>query len=242
MSSLLNEFLEKLAKTKMQSEAIQLLRQYFSHLGFNIFAYQGENIVDMEQQIPVYFTTYPMQWVDYYVKEEYYGIDPVPVQGRHSTTPFFWGDEIYLKKLNNKQKLLFKEAAKFGIFQGYSIPMHGKGSEFAMITFSSDTHVNRFKTKINTHKNDLHIASIYFHETIRSQLAANLNNQSNLTPRETECLQWMAAGKKYKEIAELLGIKKSTVIFHSQNIKQKLGVSSIQELVAKTIKQGIIKT
>ena len=39
------------------------------------------------------------------------------------------------------------------------------------------------------------------------------------------------AGKRVKEIVELVGIKESTVRFHNRNIYSKLGVNSLKQLL-----------
>ncbi|MEO5914394.1 MAG: response regulator transcription factor [Luteolibacter sp.] len=55
----------------------------------------------------------------------------------------------------------------------------------------------------------------------------------NLTPRETECLDLLAKGKLYKEIADELAISTETVRYHLHNIYKKLHVRTRTEAVMK---------
>jgi len=59
--------------------------------------------------------------------------------------------------------------------------------------------------------------------------------RSVLTPREAECLRWVADGKTDIEIGGILKISPRTVRFHINNAKMKLGVSTRIQAVAKRI-------
>lgn len=56
---------------------------------------------------------------------------------------------------------------------------------------------------------------------------------SPLTPREAECLHWVAQGKTDAETATILNISPRTVRFHVSNAKRRLGVTSRIQAVAK---------
>jgi len=68
------------------------------------------------------------------------------------------------------------------------------------------------------------------------QLAKSLS----LTAREREVLQLIAEGKSGKEIAHTLSISVKTVEYHRQNIKRKLGVSTIAGLTRNAIAGGLV--
>ncbi|MFQ8429950.1 response regulator transcription factor [Amaricoccus sp. W119] len=54
-----------------------------------------------------------------------------------------------------------------------------------------------------------------------------------LTPRETEILARIAAGKSYREIAEMSRLSYKTVINIGHSLRAKLGANSLPELVIK---------
>ncbi len=56
-----------------------------------------------------------------------------------------------------------------------------------------------------------------------------------LTPRETECLGWVAEGKTDSEVGLILKISARTVRFHINNAKVKLGVATRIQAVAKRV-------
>jgi len=62
-----------------------------------------------------------------------------------------------------------------------------------------------------------------------SQNARHLMSQ--LTPREREVLEYVVAGEPSKRIAFILGLSKQTIEFHRANIRKKLQVKSLADLV-----------
>ncbi len=75
-----------------------------------------------------------------------------------------------------------------------------------------------------------------------SQLISNRKPEGRpqLSPREVECLKWVAAGKTNWEIAAILGVSRRTVVFHLQNVSRKLDTSNRQHSVSKAISAGLI--
>lgn len=68
-----------------------------------------------------------------------------------------------------------------------------------------------------------------------------LNETYHLTAREKEILACLVDGLSYKMIAAKLFISYETVRSHVKNIYEKLHVASLTEVVAKAIKQRIVK-
>ncbi len=62
-----------------------------------------------------------------------------------------------------------------------------------------------------------------------------------LTAREREVLQLIAEGKSMKEIGAVLFVSEKTVATHRQHIMEKLGVSTIPDLVKTAIREGLTR-
>lgn len=65
-------------------------------------------------------------------------------------------------------------------------------------------------------------------------------NLISLTNRETEVLQWSAAGKSSWEIGQIVNCTEAGVNYHFNNIRRKFGVSSRWTAVVKALEQGLI--
>ena len=89
----------------------------------------------------------------------------------------------------------------------------------------------------NQLKVTLNLALLNFNKR-KDSIQENLQNTSKLnllTCREKEVLVTLSSGKISKEIAETLNISKHTVEQHKKNIKKKLNLSTIGELVNFTM-------
>ena len=78
---------------------------------------------------------------------------------------------------------------------------------------------------------------------IRPEVKARLDeraSQPTLTPREVQVMEWVALGKRNKEIATLLGISEETVQVHLKNIFVKLRVSERTAAVNVALRRGIV--
>lgn len=72
-------------------------------------------------------------------------------------------------------------------------------------------------------------------------MVKKLNAGNRLSPREKDVLALMVKGHINKEIAELLGISMTTVIFHRNNICEKLQTRSLGKLTIFAVFSGIVE-
>ena len=64
-------------------------------------------------------------------------------------------------------------------------------------------------------------------------------SMGELSKREVQCLQWLAAGKTYSEAATILDVSERTLRFHVGNAREKLGVTTtMQAVVAAALNYG----
>ena len=73
-----------------------------------------------------------------------------------------------------------------------------------------------------------------------SQVEKKINIGNRLSPREKEVLSLMVKGLIYKEIAQELNISLTTVIFHRNNICEKLQTRSLGKLTIFAVFSGIV--
>jgi len=79
---------------------------------------------------------------------------------------------------------------------------------------------------------------------IPANVAVKLANRvysEELTTREKEVLELLAAGNGTTQIAEALHVSEGTVKFHINNIFQKLGVSDRTQAVITALRKGIVR-
>ena len=178
-------------------------------------------------------SSYPVPWTDHYLKEHYEQLDPVIALAHERTEPFEWGLGADGFQISSDQGRLFDEASAFGIRCGFTVPICDGHGPIAAVTFASDQRGRTFQQTIGHNARVLQLMSISLHAHARRKLVRDpLINGVRLSPRELECLQWVAAGKSAWEIGRILGISQNTVTFHVENAKAKLGVRTRQQAVA----------
>lgn len=62
-----------------------------------------------------------------------------------------------------------------------------------------------------------------------------------LSPRERDCLHWVALGKTTEEIGLILGLSHHTVNFHLRNVCKKLDAPNRSAAIAKAFHASIFK-
>lgn len=223
----------------LSAEVDALLRPH----GVNYWFYAVDLPLVNEHPHQLRMGTYPEAWVAHYFEHDYISIDPIITHCHDHATPVVWDDAQQLERKIvdphlQKIRQLFGEARDFGLAAGVSVPLHGPGVSWGLMSFASDIlRSGDFVDMLAA----LHLTAHYVHESarrfVRSRTPAQL---PALTKRERECLSWAAEGKTSWEIGQLLNISERTSIFHLQNATHKLGVSGRQAAIARAVSLGLI--
>lgn len=80
----------------------------------------------------------------------------------------------------------------------------------------------------------------YIPAQVGTRIAENLP-RPGLTAREIEVLQFVAAGRRNKEIAYQIGVSEATVNAHVKHILEKLNASDRTQAVTTALRRGIIR-
>lgn len=187
--------------------------------------------------------TYPEAWVSHYFEQDYISIDPIISHCHDHATPMAWDEAQQLERRVidphlQKVRHLFGEAREFGLGAGVSIPLHGPGVSWGLMSYASNTLTSQDFVDMLP---ELHLLAHFVHEAARRFARSKTPAQlPSLTKRERECLSWAAEGKTSWEIGQLLNISERTSIFHLQNATHKLGVSGRQAAIARAVSLGLI--
>jgi len=191
----------------------------------------------------LHFGTYPDEWVKHYFEQDFIRIDPVISHCHDRAVPLTWQEaqrhqaRVVDPQLH-KVRRLFNEAREAGLGSGISIPLHGPGVTWGLMSYASPNLEERDFVALLP---ELHLMAHFVHEAARRIGRATVGETlPTLTRRERECLAWAAAGKTRWEIGQVLNISERTVIFHLQNATQKLGVSGRQAAIARAVQLGLV--
>jgi DNA-binding CsgD family transcriptional regulator len=181
---------------------------------------------------PFYCSTYPQDWIRTYIANNYFSVDPVIDIARWGLLPVDWSA---LDLRSSPVERLFDDALTSGIGpNGLTIPVRGANGERCLFSVTSDLSKGDWSALCASTLHDLHILSYYLHEQVLAisglRQATLLRGLSN---RERQCLQLLASGNIYKQIAAVLGISESAVRLYVRKARRKLSATTSHHAVAK---------
>lgn len=84
------------------------------------------------------------------------------------------------------------------------------------------------------------LAGLMLTERLIEFAAVNVSEELHLTPRELDCMAFVADGKTDWEISVILNIAETTVRFHIDNARHKVGAANRAHAVARLVQSGRI--
>lgn len=235
MDSWIMEMTEELLWVEDIPSAQATLRKLAKDAQADFFAY-GNSRPGMET--PYWDSTYPPQWMNHYFLNRYQFIDPVVIEAQRSHLPFAWRFLLNRPEgLTPEQKLLFSEAAEYGIRDGFTIPFHTETGCIAAMSFAfrSRAEMEHFAML----QPRLKLLALYYHTAIERLLEVDIP-PNDLSPMEQQCLSALAGGRSLWEISGLLHRTESDVTASLRSARDKLGAATTSQAINQAIAQGLI--
>lgn len=176
----------------------------------------------------------PEAWVEHYIASEFALVDPVFTRAATEIRPFTWAEAARGSRPEARRVML--EAKAFRMHTGLTVPIHGPNGYRAEVTFAGE-HVSDDSRIFR----QLRFLAMSLHDRALTVLGRGLGEGApNLTPRERDCLHWVAAGKSDWAISQILGISEATVHWHVERAKRKFGASTRMQVIVTAIRLGLL--
>jgi DNA-binding CsgD family transcriptional regulator len=205
--------------------------------GFTMVSCGGSRETPSGRAWDFFFNTWPPEILLEYQTNDYVRQDMLPAVARLSATPFTWAELLRDRKQTQKQIAFHSWIRELGVVDGYAVPIHLPGGDVGLCV-SVATHI----IDDTEERLALHLASLYAHERCRALggLTEASSVKAPLSPRELECLKWVLDGKSDTDIGKILGISHTTVHFHIEKVKKKLGVRTRTQAAAMVMTLGYL--
>jgi DNA-binding CsgD family transcriptional regulator len=221
--------------TNCEGSFSDILFQMREKFGFDHVAYAGVNPINGTTHSHM---TYDKAWAAHYIEQGFYRIDPTLTEARRSIAPVDWG------RLEHTQnfKTVFRDAHDFNISDtGLTIPIHGPYGDIGGLSVTSNLQASDWQKLRQETISDLQSLAVYFHDLIiRSDPLSKILDRPNLSSRETEILQWIAAGKSQQDIGDILSISHRTVEVHLRSARSKLAALTTPQAIGRAISLGLV--
>lgn len=175
-------------------------------------------------------TNYPAEWRALYDGAQMHFTDPRFSHCLSSTLPIAW-----------MPSAARGAQCRHGMRSGISLPMHGPGGEFGMLSLVGGADDSARRPGLGTLAT-LALVRDHALESALKFLKARPGAEPavSLTARELECLKWAMQGKSSWEISQILRRSEATINFHVSNAKKKFRVPTRQQAVIKAIRLGLL--
>ncbi|OHX13763.1 LuxR family transcriptional regulator [Chromobacterium sphagni] len=166
--------------------------------------------------------SYPTEWLDQYMKENYAQHDPI-MRIHVGQGPVMW-EERFNRAKGAEEKRFIAEANLNGMGSGVTFSAASERNNIGSILSLAGREPGRnaaLVAMLNCLTPHLHQAAI----RIANLPPASPNNMP-LSQREYDIFHWMSRGKTNWEIATILDISERTVKFHVANVIRKLNANN----------------
>jgi DNA-binding CsgD family transcriptional regulator len=180
--------------------------------------------------------TYPASWLARYLGMGYADVDPILREGFRRTLPFEWRE---LDISGGAEATFLADAAAHGVGpHGYSIPVSTKHGHRGLLAVSFSGSEGEWTKFLATTQPGLIQIATRLHRRVVGDLFGE--DRPHLTPRELECLRWIALGKGTTEIAAILHISPHTTRDYLKSVHYKLDCVTSAQAVTKAVKLGLL--
>ena len=228
------DFIDVLEQQKDTAALLKTYQSLIEKFGFSGYCVGDPLHPKIQREDRLWATTWPQEWLVRWFNKNYISIDPVIYQLIAHNTPFRWSD--VRSKTSGTPARVMDEAHDFGMNDGFGVPVYSRNGSIVGVTMGT-THDEIGKRE----EACLHLATIYFQARLeRFRPQPQRAPARKLTPRERECLSWVAAGKSDWDISQILGISEDTAHEYVHNAIAKLNATTRAQAVALGLLEGAI--
>lgn len=183
------------------------------------------------------FTTYPIEWVQIYLDNNYQNVDPVVQRATRSILPFEWSE---LTIDTPEQQKLFADSQAFDLgAAALSIPICGHEGELALFTITSQKSDAFHGPDRSAVIRDYRLLGVYVHESFARLHALSSVQKPEISEPEINCLRLAACSLLGKEIAHQLKLSEPAVRLYLRVVRHKLGVATTTDAVKVAKQRGL---
>jgi DNA-binding CsgD family transcriptional regulator len=175
----------------------------------------------------------PPGWESLYAEKRFNEVNFLPREVSRRSQPFAWS-EVELKTPAEHE--LARVLVDCGFPDGLAVPCHGPHGYLAVVSLAFE----RLDQVAPEERRAIEVASLVLHERMRALHTAWADAPLSLSPRERDCMGFIAEGCSDSEIADRLGVGEATVMTHVQSVRRKLGAKTRAQAVARCLIRNLL--
>ncbi|SON58439.1 putative transcriptional activator protein TraR (plasmid) [Hartmannibacter diazotrophicus] len=214
-----------------------LLHRIAARYSLQAMAYIGLGMAPCQANSPLLAAAYSSRWINRNRGWRYMEIEPALRFAFQRLLPLDWEEISMPGELLNALRRAMGEHDKGQ--RGVTVPVHGYRGDLGLLSLSSEVSIADWKRWKLCRLSDFQVLAVHLHERVL-RLEGQATGLNCLSPREMECLQWIAEGKTAWECAAILGLSQSTVRHYLESARRKLRAVSNTHAVSIAHRTGLI--
>ena len=233
-----NDFGHSIASCRTPDEVGDLYRKEVARHGYTASACRAFVPSAAARSSVLLFRNWTQAWTKLSDQKGFTANSFTIIEARRRMSPFTWRDVPKARALSAGEREVWDAVLAWGWNNGFVLPVHGPGGYFATVSMASP---ERDLDLGPGNRAYLQMIATLAHERCRAlaKLATVERPFDIMSARELECLRWVAAGKTDWEIGVILSISATTVKFHINGARAKLGARTRAQAVAQLVLAGL---
>lgn len=224
-------------RTKTPEQVVERLASSLSTFGYSPLLITG--MPEPPQRVEPYFLLngWPKRWTERHANENYHIEDPVAAWRRRTINPFEWSEADSGRAARAAE--FVRAAEDVGMKKAFVVPIIRASGFTSCVTMAGETPDFEPRTR-----RAVHLVSLYAHAKAVSLLGTPTSDarpRRQLTRREREVMQWIAAGKSSWDISVILGISERTVNWLIARAVRRLDAVNRTQAVVNAIRSGEVQ-
>ncbi|NRB34937.1 MAG: autoinducer binding domain-containing protein [Rhodobacteraceae bacterium] len=251
MQNDLIDLLDAMISAEGQSPAYRHLADFLSNFGFHNV---NVGFAELKDFTPLgLLSNMEADWLEHYVQADYAKHDPLVALMAHLEGGRLFNADL-CKALPSSSKALtdtmFDEISDTGFASNRAYVTRSPAlNKIVGVNLISDLEIDKLGRLIEQRQFEIDMAISLAQLPMLDDVARGgggplwidlTPSQPQLTPREREVLQWLAAGLQVDRIADRMMLSNPTVSLHIQSAKKRLGASTREQAVAMAMMRGLL--
>lgn len=229
------DVIDSIKSASTREELDSVVGPIFAELGFPWFAAATFFQVDRTPRSRVLLGKFHPEWAARYMRYNYSRSSRISGELLHTRGPYSWSEAIERRGIDQSQRRIWDEARDFGLNDGLFVPVSWTDGSYSAVVLGG------MKPPVDDarHRTIAEVVSVYYGHHGR-RMTGRGHDIVTLTPRQRECLAWVACGKSSADIAQIIGTTATTVDEHVATACRKLGVRTRTQAAIEAVLRGLI--
>jgi DNA-binding CsgD family transcriptional regulator len=227
---------ESIAGAIDESRILDVATRCSRSIGFEFFSFAFRHSLPGSKQQRHFVSNYPAELLDRYREMDYRSIDPIVKLGPRTREPVVWSDNLFARATD-----LWEDTKRAGLTGGLSQFGWSRGGAYSLLSLASGSApITAREAK------SLQPYLLLLSDTLTAKFQEFSDRQprhhawQRLTRRELQVLRGSVEGGTAQDLARTLSLSESTVNFHLQNARKKLGFHSKLEAATYASRLGLL--